>query len=328
VVADDASKRHALWGSLRGVLPLRRTWSTALGVIEAIVPPSFTVNGFLTETKLAEIISALAPTGFVPQFKLDGFNYRWDFKYETRSERVLVEYDGDEHYRNTTVIRVDRAKGKLAVERGFRTFSFPYWLQLDAFTLKHFFGFYAHIVQDFPHGFITTKLFPASFCELGVERFREEFSRLPSQLQQAVVKSLRERADKYGLEYVLPTKLRAMLAWGTVRWRPTRRCTGPAIAGFTRFRGPVISSVGRLIGDSGSIWFMIDWSTCPAVEREPELVNGAWVFRGTRVPVAALFENLEDGALVSEFVEWFPGVTIEQARAVLEHAARSALAPA
>ena len=73
---------------------------------------------------------------------------------------------------------------------------------------------------------------------------------------------------------------------------------------------------------------MIDWPTCPAVERDPERVSGVWVFRGTRVPVAALFENLEDGALVSQFVEWFPDVTIEQVRAVLEHAARSALAPA
>lgn len=52
------------------------------------------------------------------------------------------------------------------------------------------------------------------------------------------------------------------------------------------------------------------------------------MFRGTRVPVAALFENLEDGALASQFVEWFPGVTLEQVRAVLEHAKRSALAPA
>jgi uncharacterized protein (DUF433 family) len=46
------------------------------------------------------------------------------------------------------------------------------------------------------------------------------------------------------------------------------------------------------------------------------------------MPVAALFENLEDGALVSRFVEWFPGVTLEQVRTALEHAARSALAPA
>jgi len=68
---------------------------------------------------------------------------------------------------------------------------------------------------------------------------------------------------------------------------------------------------------------MIDWNTCIAVERDPGRVSGAWVFRGTRVPVAALFENLEDGAQVSDFVEWFPGVTLDQARAVLEHAARS-----
>jgi uncharacterized protein (DUF433 family) len=73
---------------------------------------------------------------------------------------------------------------------------------------------------------------------------------------------------------------------------------------------------------------MIDWSSCPAVERDPERVSGAWVFRGTRVPVSALFENLEDGASAFQFVEWFPGVTREQVRDVLEHAARSAVAPA
>lgn len=73
---------------------------------------------------------------------------------------------------------------------------------------------------------------------------------------------------------------------------------------------------------------MVDWSECPAVERDPERVSGAWVFRGTRVPLSALFENLEDGASVTDFVAWFPGVTIEQARAVLDHAARSALVTA
>jgi uncharacterized protein (DUF433 family) len=73
---------------------------------------------------------------------------------------------------------------------------------------------------------------------------------------------------------------------------------------------------------------MIDWSTCEAVERDPARVSGAWLFRGSRVPVAALFENLEDGVSVGEFVELFPGITLVQARAVLEHAARSAVAAA
>ena len=72
---------------------------------------------------------------------------------------------------------------------------------------------------------------------------------------------------------------------------------------------------------------MIDWSSCPAVERDPQRVSGAWVFRGTRVPVAALFENLEEGASITDIVEWFPGITLEQVRAVLEHAARSTMAP-
>ncbi len=68
---------------------------------------------------------------------------------------------------------------------------------------------------------------------------------------------------------------------------------------------------------------MIDWSQCLVVERSPDRVSGAWVFRGARIPVTALFENLEDDAQISDFVRWFPGVTDDQARMVLERAARS-----
>jgi uncharacterized protein (DUF433 family) len=53
---------------------------------------------------------------------------------------------------------------------------------------------------------------------------------------------------------------------------------------------------------------MMDWSSCPAVERDSEKVSGSWVFRGTRIPVVALFENLEGGATVSDFLSWFPAV--------------------
>ncbi|MBI1186265.1 MAG: DUF433 domain-containing protein [Alphaproteobacteria bacterium] len=68
---------------------------------------------------------------------------------------------------------------------------------------------------------------------------------------------------------------------------------------------------------------MLDWSHCPAVERAADRVSGAWVFRGTRVPVKALFENLEGGATVGEFLEWFPGVSAAHVDAVLEHAQQS-----
>ena len=70
---------------------------------------------------------------------------------------------------------------------------------------------------------------------------------------------------------------------------------------------------------------MLDWSKCAAVERIAGKVSGAWLFKDTRVPVTALFENLEDGATVADFLDWFPGVTSGQVEAVLEHAERSLL---
>jgi len=68
---------------------------------------------------------------------------------------------------------------------------------------------------------------------------------------------------------------------------------------------------------------MLAWSECPAVERDASTVSGAWVFKGTRAPAKALFENLEDGACVPDFLLWFPGVSREQVDAVLKRAGRS-----
>jgi uncharacterized protein (DUF433 family) len=68
-----------------------------------------------------------------------------------------------------------------------------------------------------------------------------------------------------------------------------------------------------------------DWNRCLAVERQAGRVSGAWVFKGTRVPVYALFDNLEDGASIDDFLEWFPGVTRSQVESVLEHASAGLL---
>ena len=67
----------------------------------------------------------------------------------------------------------------------------------------------------------------------------------------------------------------------------------------------------------------LDWSQCKAVESVPGKVSGAWVFRGTRIPVATVFENLEDGLSIDEIVRMFDGLTREQVRAVLDFAAHS-----
>ena len=67
----------------------------------------------------------------------------------------------------------------------------------------------------------------------------------------------------------------------------------------------------------------LDWSRCPAVESVPGKVSGAWVFRNTRMPVAAVFENLEDGLTTDELIELYAGLTRDQIKAVLDFAARS-----
>ena len=68
---------------------------------------------------------------------------------------------------------------------------------------------------------------------------------------------------------------------------------------------------------------MSRWETLAAVERAPDTLSGAWVFRNTRVPVAALFENLRDGATIDQFLEWFPGVSRAQVEAVLDYEAHT-----
>ena len=67
----------------------------------------------------------------------------------------------------------------------------------------------------------------------------------------------------------------------------------------------------------------LDWAKCPVVESVPGKLSGAWVFRGTRIAVAAIFENLEDGLSKDEVVALYDGLTREQVKAVLEFAAES-----
>jgi uncharacterized protein (DUF433 family) len=67
----------------------------------------------------------------------------------------------------------------------------------------------------------------------------------------------------------------------------------------------------------------LDWSQCPAVESIPGKVSGAWVLRGTRMPVSVIFQNLEAGASLDDIMEWFEGLDREQVKAVIEFVARS-----
>ena len=69
----------------------------------------------------------------------------------------------------------------------------------------------------------------------------------------------------------------------------------------------------------------LDWSQCSAVESVPGKMSGAWVLKGTRMPVSAIFENLAAGASIDELMEWFDGLNREQVKSVIDFAARSSI---
>ena len=85
---------------------------------------------------------------------------------------------------------------------------------------------------------------------------------------------------------------------------------------------PFSCNVWRTLKEGAQIMANLDWSQCPAVESVPGRLSGAWVFRDTRMPVSAVFENIEAGASIEEIIEQFD-ITREQIVAVLEFAARS-----
>lgn len=175
--------------------------------------PNISINGYLLQAKLEkalkEIVGDKAWRG--SEVRLPTGRRRWDMSYELDGTIYVVEFDGDAHYRDSLKIKIDNEKDAVAREHSIRVIRFPYWVQLTSETLAHYFGLVATISQDFPHGFISTKVFPASFCELGIERFRHEMASLPAQVKDSVIASLNHRSTEHGVDYVLPKSLQNWL---------------------------------------------------------------------------------------------------------------------
>lgn len=172
-----------------------------------------TIEGYLLQGKLESALKQLVGEAnwLGRELRVPDSRRRWDMAYEIQGHTTVVEFDGDQHYWDSLKIKVDVEKDTVAHSLGYSVVRIPYWVQLTTETVQHYFGIQAQIAQDFPHGFITTKIFPASFSELGVSRFFREISALPGSTKNAVISSLQDRAQEHGIEYVLPPSLRHML---------------------------------------------------------------------------------------------------------------------
>ena len=177
----------------------------AAGLDEAKV---IRIEGYLLQSKLSTALQQILPEGWLgDEVPVAGCRRRWDMSYQRDGRITVVEFDGDDHYRNSLIIKADRQKDEIARAQGYKVIRFPYWVHLDNVTLPYYFGLKGDIDQSFPHGFIVTKIFPASYCEMGIERFRAELFALPIIVRDAVAGSLRDRVAEHGLQYVLPASL-------------------------------------------------------------------------------------------------------------------------
>jgi hypothetical protein len=181
-------------------------------------------EGYLTQQKLSALLREALKDKydlFMEERKVAGKpRCRWDM-YMTFSNgrEIAVEFDGDQHYRDTLVMKLDLEKDDLADEAGIEVVRIPYWVQLTDDTAKHYFDDLfdgIHIEQDYPHGFIKSKIFPASYCALGVERFMAELHDLPEKEFVDVVTNLFDHAfdPAYAPEFVVPGVMADLLNVG------------------------------------------------------------------------------------------------------------------
>ena len=106
------------------------------------------------------------------------------------------------------MIKTDNEEEEIAKELGYKVIRIPYWIQLDSITVKHYFGVESDIKTECRHGFENTNVFPASFCEKGIERFSQELKLLPGEIKYEIIMSLREKIKEHGTEYVIPKSLK------------------------------------------------------------------------------------------------------------------------
>ena len=99
---------------------------------------------------------------------------------------------------------------EIAKELGYKVIRIPYWIQLDSVIMKQYFGIDVENKTEYLNGFDNTNVYPASFCEKGVERFSRELKMLPNEIKYEVILSLRDKIKEYEADYVIPKSLKIM----------------------------------------------------------------------------------------------------------------------
>lgn len=158
-------------------------------------------GGYLTEALLGEFLRQRVDPGIVANQPVPGSGRRLRPDYQSERWRLIVEFDGDAHYRQARTILGDAERDRFFVGLGYQVIRIPYFVQLTTPVIADLFGKAAEDQSDFldfPHGFIAdTVVMPSDFCELGIARFDDDLTRF-SYIRDQILESLKSAAAKRG----------------------------------------------------------------------------------------------------------------------------------
>ena len=164
----------------------------------------YSYDGYLTQQKLKVLLSDIYGENLVQnEVRVPNTRMKWDFFIvNNNNKETIIEFDGDQHYRDSLVIQRDNRKDIIAKELGYDIIRIPYFIQLTSQMFYYYFNYKLEIETNFGHGYIKSNVFPASYCQLGIVRYKKELLDIPNNVNNDIKKTLISKSEKYGSDYV------------------------------------------------------------------------------------------------------------------------------
>ncbi|MGQ4006111.1 DUF559 domain-containing protein [Francisellaceae bacterium CB300] len=169
---------------------------------------------YLTEKRLGQILEELKPNhSFIHDKSVpNSKNKRMRPDFRCDKLKLILEFDGDSHYRSSDRIIKDKVKDADYQSLGYKVFRIPYFIQASENLWSLIFKEQIPYKQVYCNGFIDDKaILPADFCEMGVELFRLDLEKF-NYARADIISSLKEKVSKKGnIDLVLPKSLHDLL---------------------------------------------------------------------------------------------------------------------
>lgn len=164
---------------------------------------------YLTEGLLGEILKDMYPNEmFIHDKTVPNSQTRRRPDYRCDNLKLIIEFDGDKHYKEVSKIKSEQFKNDTYTEMGYKVVRIPYFVQLTKETIKYLFDIDFTPSYSYPHGFISDlAALPADFCELGVNKFLLDLEKFYF-IKNEIIESLKLKRDKLqDIELVIPKSI-------------------------------------------------------------------------------------------------------------------------